>query len=195
MALLHLRAEHNRVQLGSQERFVSRRQLLRRGAQAAALLGMAGGLGGLVAACSPSSTSGGAPAATTAPAAATAAPAAATAVPAAATAAPPAAAPANTAAGTNGALTPVSIQYCYLLNVQFAGSYFASANGYYKAAGVDVTMLPGGPSIAPEPVVVSGQALVGVTHTAEAIGAIINGADLQVIGATFQKNPTCIVSS
>ena len=95
---------------------------------------------------------------------------------------------------TKAGLTPVSLQLCYLENVQFAGSYFAQTRGYYKAAGVEVTIIPGGPSLAPEPVVVSGKALVGVTHTAEVVPAIINGAPLKIIGATYQKNATCIVS-
>jgi ABC-type nitrate/sulfonate/bicarbonate transport system substrate-binding protein len=99
----------------------------------------------------------------------------------------------STTAATGG-LTAVSLQLCYLENVQFAGSYFAQTRGYYKAAGVDVTLIPGGPSLAPEPVVVSGKALVGVSHTAEVVSAILNGADLKIIGATYQKNPTCIVS-
>jgi ABC-type nitrate/sulfonate/bicarbonate transport system substrate-binding protein len=100
----------------------------------------------------------------------------------------------TTATATKGGLTPASLQLNYLENTQFAGSYFAQTRGYYKAAGVAVTLLPGGPSLAPEPVVVSGKALVGVTHTAEAVSAILNGADLKIIGATYQKNPTCIVS-
>jgi ABC-type nitrate/sulfonate/bicarbonate transport system substrate-binding protein len=95
---------------------------------------------------------------------------------------------------TKAGLTAVSLQLCYLENVQFAGSYFAQTRGYYKDAGLDVTLIPGGPSLAPEPVVVSGKALVGVSHTAEVVAAIINGADLKIIGATYQKNPTCIVS-
>ncbi|HWH10030.1 MAG TPA: ABC transporter substrate-binding protein [Solirubrobacteraceae bacterium] len=97
-------------------------------------------------------------------------------------------------ATATSSLTPASLQLCYLENVQFAGSYFAQTKGYYKDAGLDVTLIPGGPSLAPEPVVVSGKALVGVSHTAEVIGAILNGADLKIIGATYQKNPTCIVS-
>jgi ABC-type nitrate/sulfonate/bicarbonate transport system substrate-binding protein len=100
----------------------------------------------------------------------------------------------NSGATTKGGLTAASLQLCYLENVQFAGSYFAQTRGYYKAAGLDVTLIPGGPSLAPEPVVVSGKALVGVSHTAEVVSAIVNGADLKIIGATYQKNPTCIVS-
>jgi ABC-type nitrate/sulfonate/bicarbonate transport system substrate-binding protein len=100
----------------------------------------------------------------------------------------------SAAASSSAALTPVSLQFNYLKNVQFAGSFFAETKGYYKAAGLDVTLLAGGPSIAPEPVVLSGKALAGVSHTAEVVAAIINGADLKIIGATFQKNPTCIMS-
>lgn len=92
------------------------------------------------------------------------------------------------------ALTHASLQLCYLENVQFAGSYFAETKGYYRDAGVDVTLIPGGPSLAPEPIVVSGKALVGVTHTAEAVPAILNGAPLKIIGATYQVSPTCILS-
>src|SRR5215813_8990386 len=74
MTLLHVSPEKLEtassvpVHPGVHELAVSRRQLLRRGAQGAALLGMAGGLGGLIAACAPTSTSVGAPVATSAPA-------------------------------------------------------------------------------------------------------------------------------
>jgi ABC-type nitrate/sulfonate/bicarbonate transport system substrate-binding protein len=134
---------------------LSRRHLLRGTVTGAAAIGLAGGVGGLLTACTSASHT-----------------------------------PKTTAAG----LTPVSLQFCYLKNVQFAGSFFATTKGYYKDAGLDVTLVAGGPSLAPEPVVLSGRALVGITHTAEAVGAILNGADLKVIGAGFQKNPTCIAS-
>jgi ABC-type nitrate/sulfonate/bicarbonate transport system substrate-binding protein len=101
----------------------------------------------------------------------------------------------TTSAGASAAgMTAAALQLCYLENVQFAGSYFAQTNGYYKDAGVAVTLIPGGPSLAPEPVVVAGKALAGVSHTAEVVGAINNGAPLKIIGATYQKNPTCILS-
>ena len=91
------------------------------------------------------------------------------------------------AAASSTSLPNVNLQLVYLENVQFAGSFFAETKGYYKDAGVNVTLLPGGPNLAPEPIVESGRALVGITHTAEAIQAIINGADLKIIGAGFQK--------
>jgi ABC-type nitrate/sulfonate/bicarbonate transport system substrate-binding protein len=100
----------------------------------------------------------------------------------------------SAAAAGGGSLTKAAIQFCYLENVQFAGSFFATTKGYYQAAGLEVTMLPGGPSLAPEPIVVSGKANVGISHTAEVIAAMNNGADLKIIGAGFQTNPTCILS-
>lgn len=101
---------------------------------------------------------------------------------------------ASASAGVPASLADVSIQLNYLENVQFAGTLMALDKGYYKANGLNVTVLPGGPNVAPEPVVVSGKALVGVSHTAEAAAAIVNGAPLTIIGTAFQKSPTCIIS-
>jgi ABC-type nitrate/sulfonate/bicarbonate transport system substrate-binding protein len=91
--------------------------------------------------------------------------------------------------------TTVGLQFNYLKNVQFAGSLMADDKGFYRAGGLNVNMIAGGPSLAPEPVVMSGKALVGITHTAEAVNAINNGADLKIIGADYQKNPFCVVST
>lgn len=104
----------------------------------------------------------------------------------------PAAAGASTPA--DAAPADVSIQLNYLENVQFAGTLMALGKGYYQQNGLNVTVLPGGPNVSPEPVVVSGKALVGVTHTAEAVSAINNGAPLTIVGAAFQKSPTCMIS-
>lgn len=89
----------------------------------------------------------------------------------------------------------VGLQLNYLKNVQFAGSLVADDRGFYKAGGLDVELMAGGPSTSVETVVQSGKALVGITHTAQAVNAINNGADLQIIGAGYQKNPFCVVST
>lgn len=100
----------------------------------------------------------------------------------------------STSPSTSPGLTKASLQLVYLENVQFGGSLYALNKGYYADAGIDMTLLPGGPNLSPEPLVVAGTATVGISHTAEIIQAINNGADLKVIGAGFQKNPTCITS-
>jgi ABC-type nitrate/sulfonate/bicarbonate transport system substrate-binding protein len=88
----------------------------------------------------------------------------------------------------------VALQFVFIKNVQFAGSYFATSRGYWKQRGLQVALLPGGPNLTVEPVVESGRALVGITHTAQAVKAILNGADLKIIGAGFQKNPFVLIS-
>ena len=102
---------------------------------------------------------------------------------------------ANAAASTTPkTLTDVSLQLDYLPNVQFAATLMALHNGYYSDHGLSVHVIPGGPNVAPEPIVVGGKALVGITHTQEGAQAIANGAPLKIIGAAFQKSPTCLVS-
>ncbi|MHB1171109.1 MAG: ABC transporter substrate-binding protein [Lacisediminihabitans sp.] len=94
----------------------------------------------------------------------------------------------------DGSPVPVTMQFNYLKNVQFAGSLVALDKGLYTKNGIDMTLTAGGPNLSVEPVVQSGKALVGITHTATAVNAINNGADLTIIGAGYQKNPFCIVS-
>ncbi|HEY1973567.1 MAG TPA: ABC transporter substrate-binding protein [Pseudonocardia sp.] len=91
--------------------------------------------------------------------------------------------------------SPVAIQLIYILNSQFAGSIMAEEKGFFRAAGLDVTLVPGAPNAVPELAVHSGKALVGITHPSKAVKAIANGADLKIIGADYQKNPFCIVSN
>jgi ABC-type nitrate/sulfonate/bicarbonate transport system substrate-binding protein len=95
-------------------------------------------------------------------------------------------------AGTAGG--KVGLQLVFIKNVQFAGSFFADQNGYWKDEGLDVNLMAGGPNLTVEPVVTSGKALVGITHTAQAVKAINNGADLEIIGAGFQRNPFVLIS-
>ncbi|MCU1584310.1 MAG: hypothetical protein JWM49_866 [Microbacteriaceae bacterium] len=99
------------------------------------------------------------------------------------------------AAGTgSGSLGTAALQFVFIKNVQFAGSYFADKNGYWKKQGLAVDLMSGGPNLTVEPVVASGKALVGITHTAQAVQAINKGADLEIIGAGFQKNPFVLIS-
>ena len=43
----------------------------------------------------------------------------------------------------------VTIQLKWVTQAQFAGYYVAKDKGFYKEAGLDVTIKPGGPDIAP----------------------------------------------
>jgi ABC-type nitrate/sulfonate/bicarbonate transport system substrate-binding protein len=87
-----------------------------------------------------------------------------------------------------------ALQLVFIKNVQFAGSFFADSKGYWRDRNLQVDLLSGGPNLTVEPVVESGRALVGITHTAQAVKAIDNGADIKIIAAGFQKNPFVLIS-
>ena len=48
--------------------------------------------------------------------------------------------------------TSVTLQLKWVTQAQFAGYYVAKDKGFYKEAGLDVTIKPGGPDIAPQQV-------------------------------------------
>ena len=65
-------------------------------------------------------------------------------------------------ASAKPSLTNISIQLQWVPQAQFAGYYAALDLGYYKAAGLNVKLLNGGPQIVPGQVVASGRAQFGV---------------------------------
>jgi ABC-type nitrate/sulfonate/bicarbonate transport system substrate-binding protein len=100
----------------------------------------------------------------------------------------------SSAGSPNAGAGKVALQFVFIKNAQFAGSYFADSKGYWQQRGLEVELLAGGPNLTVEPVVESGRALVGITHTAQAVKAILSGADLKIIGAGFQQNPFVLIS-
>ena len=52
----------------------------------------------------------------------------------------------------------VTLQLKWVTQAQFAGYYVAQDKGFYKDAGLDVTLKAGGPDIAPEQVIAGGGA-------------------------------------
>jgi ABC-type nitrate/sulfonate/bicarbonate transport system substrate-binding protein len=62
------------------------------------------------------------------------------------------------------AQTEATLQMGWIANVENAGEFVAAERGYYAAEGVDLELVPGGPGIAVEPIVVAGTALVGLSQ-------------------------------
>jgi ABC-type nitrate/sulfonate/bicarbonate transport system substrate-binding protein len=91
-------------------------------------------------------------------------------------------------------LKSMSYQLSWVKDAEFAGSFLAESKGYYKKHGLAVNILAGGASVTPEPVVVSGKALVASSAADSAAQAIAQGAPLKIIGVRYQKNPFCIIS-
>jgi ABC-type nitrate/sulfonate/bicarbonate transport system substrate-binding protein len=90
--------------------------------------------------------------------------------------------------------TPASLQMGWIANVENAGEFVAAEKGYYTAEGVDLELVPGGPGVSVEPLVVSGKALVGLSQPDNVARARQQGAKLKVVATTFQRNPAAVMS-
>lgn len=82
----------------------------------------------------------------------------------------------------------VTVQLKWLPQAQFAGYYVAQAKGYYKEAGLDVTIKPGGPDISPVQVIAGNQADVVVNWMPDALAAREAGVPLVNIAQVFNQS-------
>ncbi|WP_187431659.1 hypothetical protein ROLI_037980 [Roseobacter fucihabitans] len=90
--------------------------------------------------------------------------------------------------------TDVALQLSWLHSVQFAGSYIAKQRGFWRDAGLNVSLNPGGPNAPVEPPVVAGRALIGISAADYASAAVAQGAPFKIIGVAMKKNPFAIAS-
>jgi ABC-type nitrate/sulfonate/bicarbonate transport systems, periplasmic components len=91
-------------------------------------------------------------------------------------------------------LTKVTLQLKWLEQSQFMGYYVAQEKGYYKQAGLDVNIIPGGSDIIPEQQVSNGVANIGVTWTSSLMKYQEKGFKLKEIAQVFQKSSMLLVS-
>ncbi|MFN8828590.1 MAG: ABC transporter substrate-binding protein [Labrys sp. (in: a-proteobacteria)] len=92
----------------------------------------------------------------------------------------------------------VTLQLKWVTQAQFAGYYVAKAKGYYTEAGLDVTINPGGPDIAPPQVIAGGGADVIIDWMPSALASREKGVPLVNIAQPFKRSGlmlTCWKSS
>jgi NitT/TauT family transport system substrate-binding protein len=94
----------------------------------------------------------------------------------------------SASASPRAAMTKVTLQLKWVPQAQFAGYYAALDLGYYKAAGLDVTLKNGGPNIIPEQVVASGQAQFGIDWLPSLLAARDQGTQLVNIAQVFARS-------
>lgn len=87
----------------------------------------------------------------------------------------------------------VKLQLKWVTQAQFAGYFVALEKGFYKEEGLDVTILPGGPDIAPEQVIAGGGADVITTWMPAALAARERGLPLINIAQPFKKGALQLV--
>ncbi len=82
----------------------------------------------------------------------------------------------------------VTLQLKWVTQAQFAGYYVAKDKGFYDEEGLDVTILPGGPDIAPTQVIAGGGADVTVEWMPAALAAREKGLPLVNIAQPFKSS-------
>lgn len=82
----------------------------------------------------------------------------------------------------------VTLQLKWVTQAQFAGYYVADAKGYYKEAGLDVTIKPGGPDVAPPQVIAGGGADVVIDWMPSALASREKGVPLVNIAQPFKRS-------
>ena len=82
----------------------------------------------------------------------------------------------------------VTLQLKWVTQSQFAGYYVAQEKGFYKAAGLDVVIKPGGPDLAPEQIIAGGGADVIVDWMPAALASREKGNKLVNIAQPFKKS-------
>ncbi len=103
----------------------------------------------------------------------------------------------SSSAPTTTAASPadqVAFQLNWFHEAEFVGYYVADAKGFYRASGLDVTILEGGPGDPAIDSVRDGRATFGVSSFGEQKEAVARGDDTVAVMAAFQIPPLVIFS-
>ncbi len=102
-------------------------------------------------------------------------------------------------AGAGSAMAEdVKLQLKWVTQAQFAGYFVAKDKGFYEEEGLNVTILPGGPDVAPTQVIAGGGADVVVDWMPSALAAREKGLPLVNIAQPFKSSGmqlTCLKES
>jgi NitT/TauT family transport system substrate-binding protein len=91
-------------------------------------------------------------------------------------------------AGVAEAADELTLQLKWVTQAQFAGYYVAKEKGFYEEADLDVTILPGGPDIAPPQVIAGGGADVIIEWMPAALASREKGVPLVNIAQIFDRS-------
>ena len=90
--------------------------------------------------------------------------------------------------GAGQAADKVTLQLKWVAQAQFAGYFVAKDKGFYKDAGLDVTIKPGGPDVSPEQVLAGGGADVVVDWLPSALATREKGSPVVNIAQPFKRS-------
>ncbi|WP_370199000.1 ABC transporter substrate-binding protein, partial [Roseibium sp.] len=95
---------------------------------------------------------------------------------------------ASLVSGAANAADELTLQLKWVTQGQFAGYYVAKDKGFYDEEGLDVTIKPGGPDIAPPQVIAGGGADVIIDWMPSALASREKGVPLVNIAQPFKKS-------
>lgn len=90
-------------------------------------------------------------------------------------------------------LFPVRLQTDWYPQPEMGGFYEAQLQGLYKAAGLDVTIAPGGPYINGDQQVATGAAQFAMGSSDQVLVRVSNGLPLVAVAATMQQDPQALM--
>jgi NitT/TauT family transport system substrate-binding protein len=90
-------------------------------------------------------------------------------------------------------LFPVVLQTDWYPQPEHGGFYEAKEEGLYKAAGLDITIHPGGPYVSAEQQVASGAAQFALGSSDDVLVAVSRGLPLVAVAATMQQDPQAVM--
>jgi NitT/TauT family transport system substrate-binding protein len=92
-------------------------------------------------------------------------------------------------------LTRATLRLKWLAQTQFAGFYLALARGYYREAGIDLTINPGGPNLLTENLVASGADTFGLSGGTDSVfAARERNLPIVCVGVAHQQTPFVFVT-
>lgn len=102
--------------------------------------------------------------------------------------------PSGGAAAPAEGLARVTVQLDWVPEPEHGGLYQAQARGFFREAGLDVVLLPGGPNANVTQNVSTGAADIGQADSTNTL-VVINNQDLPIIqiGAVFQNDPSVLM--
>lgn len=101
----------------------------------------------------------------------------------------------SSSGSSSSGLGTLDVQLNWVKNAEYSGTWIADSEGYFTDAGFEkVNFIAGGPGVSQEESVISGKGLIGLTAPDFTASAVLEGAELVILGALFQKNPFCFMS-
>jgi len=88
----------------------------------------------------------------------------------------------------------VALQFNWITNATWSGSYLADENGHYEDANLNVELRSGGPNVDFMAPLSTGEVLVSFAGMTEPMTLNADGADFRLVGTMYQKSPISIVS-